>query len=182
MESPKTVRFSGCQFRLGVESLHDAAGEHPFGAVPVQQKCSMLPQHLRDALHRLESRAHDHRAPAVEKQPGIVWRLVFPEALEVLSRQPRFRGLQIHPQQVRHALDLLVGEVLRTLEISPSRILENVAMAFGLQRPVLGGPCFVDRLVQVSDDMKTVQYVDCRRRLRRDYLQVGLPHVAADVT
>ena len=37
MVGPKTVRFSGSQFRFGIESLYDAAGELLSSPEPVQQ-------------------------------------------------------------------------------------------------------------------------------------------------
>lgn len=36
MKCPKTKGFSGGQFCLGIESLHDSAGELPFGPEPVE--------------------------------------------------------------------------------------------------------------------------------------------------
>jgi hypothetical protein len=38
MKGSESIRFSGSQFGLGVETLHNPAGELAFGAEPVQQE------------------------------------------------------------------------------------------------------------------------------------------------
>jgi hypothetical protein len=87
MEGTKSVGFSDAQFGLVVETLHDAAGDGPFGAEPIQDQGAMSTQHPCDLRHRLQARAHGTFAPAIEKLPGSVPGLVAPEELKVLFEQ-----------------------------------------------------------------------------------------------
>ena len=41
----KGIRFSGGQFRFGIKSFHDAAGEPTFGAEPVEQEFAVSTEH-----------------------------------------------------------------------------------------------------------------------------------------
>ena len=53
MVGPKTVSFSGGQFRFGVEILNNSDGKLLFGPEPVQQQMAVPPQHLGFSLHRI---------------------------------------------------------------------------------------------------------------------------------
>ena len=83
MIGPKTVRFSGRQFRFGVETLHDPAGELLFGSEPVQQQGTMPSQHLGHFLHRIDLRAQGLGAPFIQKLSGPIGRGVGPEELKL---------------------------------------------------------------------------------------------------
>ena len=51
MVSAKTEGFSGGQFCLGVEALHDAAGKLSLGTKPVEQEGLVTTQHPGDPFH-----------------------------------------------------------------------------------------------------------------------------------
>ena len=63
----KIEGFSGGQFGLGVETLHDAAGKLAFGLKPVQQESSVSTQDPGDLLHRLDLQSHRACTPSVQE-------------------------------------------------------------------------------------------------------------------
>ncbi len=76
---PKAEGFSGGQFGLGVETLHDAAGELAFGAEPVEQERAVSTQHPGDLLHRFGLRSHRTRTPLIQEPARPVRREIAPE-------------------------------------------------------------------------------------------------------
>lgn len=59
----ETIRFSGSQFRFGVETFNNAAGKSPFGVKPVQQQRHVSAQLSRHFHHLLNFRVHGFGAP-----------------------------------------------------------------------------------------------------------------------
>ena len=89
---PKTEGFSGGQFCLGVETLHNTTGKLPPGPEPVEQQRPMTSQHPGHFLHRLDFRSHRFRTPPIQKLTGPVGRNVTPEELERLLEDGHTRS------------------------------------------------------------------------------------------
>ena len=87
MVGPKTICFSGSQFRLGVETLDNPAGKLFLGPEPVQQQEPMPSQHPGHFLHWINLRAHGLGTPFIQKLPGPVGRDVRPEELKLLLQK-----------------------------------------------------------------------------------------------
>ena len=116
MIGPKTVRFSGSQFRFGVETLHDSAGKLFLGPKPVQQQRPVPPQHLGQLLHWINLRRHCLGASCIQKVPGPVGRGVRPEELKLFLQKVTSDRSQIVLQKIRQFCLLFVRQVLRSLE------------------------------------------------------------------
>ena len=95
LKGPKSVRFSRCQFRLGIETLDCAAGNLPFSPEPVEEKLPMIPKHAGDLLHRFYPGAKGSGHPSVHELPGPEGRNIFPKALELLFQEIASHRLEI---------------------------------------------------------------------------------------
>ncbi len=168
-------------FQLVVQALDDAGGDHPFRLEPVQDKCSMATNGARHLLHGLDTRSHHLRAPAVQKLPGPGRRDVFPEQLKLLLEQIRPNSLEVVLEQVGELLVLAIGEILRVLQQGPTAVLQDRLVAVSCHPLGLFRAHLVDGLVQLRDDVVTVENVNRPRRPASDHVQVRLPHVAAEV-
>ena len=115
-KSSKPVGFSGSQFSLGVEPLHDATGQLAFGTEPVQQEVAVSSQHAGHSLHRLDPGSQGGAAPTIEKAPGPVGRSIAPEELEVFLEQTGTNRFQVVPQQIGQPAALFFGEPLGAFE------------------------------------------------------------------
>jgi hypothetical protein len=180
VERAKSIGFSDTQFRLVVETLHDAAGDGPFGPEPVQDQGSMSAQHACHLLHRLQARAHGALTPPIEKAPGPVPGFVAPEELKVLFEQVGPNRLEVVLQQLGQADLLFFAEVLRALEQQPAAVLEHRLIAASLERFDLGGAYLVDGLAHMGHDVEAVKHMPGLPGLLGNNPQVRLPHVRAD--
>lgn len=179
-EGSEPIRLSGRQFRLVVEAFDGATGDRALGAEPVEQQIAMCSQHAGDFLHRLQPRAHDLLAPAVQEAASPGRGHVLPEELEVLFEQIATNGPQVVAEQIGQLALLSFGQILGPLEQQPARARQDGLVAFGLQILDLCGPNRVDGLAQVSHDVEAVEDVNRLVRLLGDHPQIGFPHVAAD--
>jgi len=182
MIGPKTIGFSGSQFRFVVEALDDPAGELSFGPEPVQQQGPMFPQSAGNLLHWLNLRAHRFCAPFVQKLPCPIRRSVRPEELKLLLQEIASNRFQVVLQKVRQFGFLSFRQVLRPFEQQPAALGQHRFITLILQLFRLLGAHFVNRLVQVGHDVEPVQDVDGMSRLLGNHLQIGFPHIATDKT
>ena len=83
----ETVRSSGYDAGLVVETFHCPGGDGPLDAEPVEDELPMASEHAGDVLDRLESGAHHSCGPLVEEPAGPVGRDVPPEELKVLLEE-----------------------------------------------------------------------------------------------
>jgi hypothetical protein len=89
--------------------------------------------------------------------------------------------LEVVLQQVPERQVLLGRQILRTLQQQPPRLLQNRLISLASQLLRFARTNLVDRLVQMTHDVKPIQNVDRLRGLLRHHLQVGTPHVAAHI-
>lgn len=179
LKHPVPKCFSDYQFHLGVEPFDDARGVLLLGAKVVEDQVARGLQHPRLRLHRCDAATDGHVAPSVEELPCPEGRDVRPEVVEVLLEDVRARGAEVQPKESAEPTGLLLGQVARALEQAPARVLERHLVAVPAQ---LGGVLptgFVDRLVEVSDDVKLVEDVERLAGAVPNHVEVGLPHVAA---
>ena len=175
-ESPKSVRFSGSQFQLVIETLHDSAGNGPFGAKPVEQKLSVRPQHAGDLLHGFDLRKHRAFAPAIEKNSGRVRTNIIPEELKIFLQQVAAYRLQVVAEEVAQFDFLVRRQIFRPLEQAPARMGEDGSQPLSFQFSCLLRPDFIDGLVHMHDDVKAVQDMDGLPGFFGDDPEIGFPH------
>jgi hypothetical protein len=80
--------------------------------------------------------------------------------VEVLLQKVRAGGPQVQPKEAAEPACLLGGQVARSLEQAPARVLERHVVALPAQ---LGGVLparLVDRLVEMGDDVELVEDVE----------------------
>ncbi len=87
----KAVRLFHDQFDFIVESLDDSGGNHTFGTGPVENQLAMFPKRSGNLFHRTDLAFHRSRALSIQKDGRPARALVFPEALEILSRRCKRR-------------------------------------------------------------------------------------------
>lgn len=140
----------------------------------------MCPQHFGDLLHRFEFGAHGSRAPGIEKFPCPCWRLIGPETLEIFLEEIGPHRPEVTLQQVPQLVNLVVGEIFRSLQQTPTTTCQNRFLSVFLQFFGLFGPDRINGFAHVAHDMKPIQDIDRTGGLFRDNLQVWFPHVATD--
>ena len=180
LKGPKSVRFSRCQFRLGIETLDCAAGNLPFSPEPVEEKLPMTPKHAGDLLHRFYPGAKGSGHPSVQELPGPEGRNIFPKALELLFQEIASHRLEIVFDQLGQTNFLFVGQVFRPLQKNPSALGQEGLFPLGLQLPGFLGPNLVDRLAEMAHDVEPVQHMNGLPRFFGNDLQVRPPHIGSD--
>src|SRR5579862_2658460 len=140
----------------------------------------MLRQRSGYFLERLQSRATDPKAPAVQKLASPGRREVTPEMLERRDQPVSSNGGQARSLQLPHAFAFLAGPVLSVLEQSPAELLEpglearfGQSLSFALAHVVHG-------LIELLADMKAIQNVQRARQPLPDDCKIRRPHVGAD--
>jgi hypothetical protein len=144
----KAVGFSCRDSSFVVEALGSAVSEASFGNEPVEELASMLSERASELLEGLQSRAHGHGGPAVEKAPGPKIGGVGPEVLEVLFEQVGANGAKIDGEQLAEACTLGAAQVGRLLEQKPTRLGEHRVATGRAQAPQLIASNGVDGLAE----------------------------------
>jgi len=178
-ECSKPIRFSGSQFEFIVEAFHNTTGNGLFGTKPIEQKLPMRSKHPGNLHHRLDSGLHGTFAPPIQKFSCPVRRNVIPEELKILLKQVTPNSLKVVSQKIGQ-LDFLIGrKILRAFKQAPSRMGKNGHQPLGFHLPRFLRPDFINGLVHMQRNMKTVQDMNRLGGFFSDDFQIRLPHVAA---
>ncbi len=182
LRRPEAIRFSGGQFRLAIESFDDACRDAAQGEEPVEDQRPVTPQAPDDFLHRLKPTPEGAGAPRLEELPGPYWGRVSPEPLELLAEQVGPDALEVVLQQLGKPRGLVVRQILRTLEQTPSGLRQRRLVPIPAQLGDLLPAHLVNRHVHVLHDVEAVEHVQGVGNLFRDHVEVRLPHVTAHET
>jgi len=180
MIGPKTIGFSGGQFRFGVETLNNSTGKLLFGPKPVQQQGAMTSQHPGYLFHWINLRTHCLGTPFVQELSGPIGRGVFPEELKLFFQEVTPDRLQIVMQQFRQLALLPVRQVLRALEQQPAAFTQHRLIALALERSGFMGTNFIYRFAHMRHNVEPVQDIQCGPGLLGNHFQIRPPHVRAD--
>ena len=132
-----------------------------------------------DLLDWFDTTSHDERAPIVEKPtcPGRI--TVLPEVTQLLSQEISPDGFKVCSQQFPQLDVLRRGEILRSLQETPTGAFQRL-ISLAAYLACLLGSHLIERLVEIAHNMKPVKDVKSVWRLLGDYFYVRSPHVAAD--
>ena len=119
----------------------------------------MLTEGTGDFLERLDAGSHGLAAPLVEKLAGPARRVVVPELLKGFLEEIGTDRFQFVAQEIAEPQVLFDAEVIAATEQQPSRLPEHHVAALPLQTTGFLGADFIQRLVHVRNDMKTVEDV-----------------------
>jgi len=178
---PESVRLSGGQIHIAVQPLHDARGKLLLRLEVVYYELLVLPDASGELLDGVELRAHRPEAPLAQVPANPMGAAVAPQRLEGFLEQVGAHALEVVLHDILELGSLLVGEVFGALREAVLGVLEHALVAVGLEPPGLGRADLAERLVEVGDNVEAVQEVKGMRQLLGDHLEVGLPHVRADV-
>jgi hypothetical protein len=104
---------------------------------------------------------------------------VVPELAQVLFEQVGTDGLEVDLDELGEPVALRVGELAFRLEEQPARVLEDGAALLG-ERAGLGGADLVDGLVDVGDDVESIEDVEGPGCPVADHVHKRRPHVGGD--
>jgi len=99
--------------------------------------------------------------------------------LERLLEEVSANAPEVHLHEILEADPLLAGQVPIPLQEDPFRLGENGLLASGKESVKFHAPNFIHRPVQVRHDMEAVQDVEGLRRVGRNRIEIGFPHVTA---
>lgn len=176
----KTIRASGYHSDFVVQALDGTAGDFTFGLEPVQQQAFVRAQHPCDLFHWFQAAPQCPFGPRLHEAPRPSQRTIAPEWLKGFLEDPRPGCSQFAGRQ---CVELLAG--FATHATASTQQLPAHAFELGGSRRIrlaqsstLSPPHFVDGLVQVHRNVKTVQHVQRVAHPRGNHIQVRPPHVA----
>jgi hypothetical protein len=142
----------------------------------------MSTQHLGNLLHRLEPGTHGSSTPIIQEfaSPGGTY--VTPEALEIFLEQIGPDGFEVDSQQFLEFDNLLVCQVFRPFEQTPTAAGKYRFFSSGLQLPRLRGSDLVDSFAKVGHNVEAIDDLHSLTGNLDNDSQIGFPHIAADKT
>jgi len=99
--------------------------------------------------------------------------------LERLLEEVGANAPEVHPYEILEADPLLPGQVPIPFQEDPFRLGENRLLASGKESVKFHAPNFIHRPVQVRHDVKAIQDIESLRRVVRNRIEIGFPHVTA---
>jgi hypothetical protein len=175
----KTVAPFQRQFDFGVETLDDAAGVAFDAFKIVEQESSVRSQGAGDFFEWGETGSGDFCAPGVQEigRPG--GRRIRPEVLKHFDEQKSAQGSQGGAFNGPHASALGFCPVAALFEEDPSHFLEKGFQAECAAEADLLAADLIDGLVELFDNVETVEDMESAGQKARSAVEIGLPHVGA---